>query len=160
MPMPMPNHPPPHLQYRPLPNLPTSSIHLLHLQPLLNITELPKGFLSGSSGLASVNLGSLPHLLLEGLMAGCTGLTTVDLQPLSQFAELPERFLANCMGLTSIDMQPLSHLPRLPLGFLTGCTGLTSLDLSQFVKISKLPKGFLRSTSMGGTVVLPPHLRH
>ena len=45
---------------------------------------------------------------------------------------VPKRFLQECTGLTSLDLGPLSQLREVQLAFLEGCTGLTSLELAPF----------------------------
>eukprot|EP00658_Telonema_sp_P-2_P060440 TRINITY_DN49353_c0_g1_i1.p1 TRINITY_DN49353_c0_g1~~TRINITY_DN49353_c0_g1_i1.p1 ORF type:complete len:129 (-),score=4.15 TRINITY_DN49353_c0_g1_i1:204-590(-) len=66
---------------------------------------------------------------MEGaFLPGCTGLTSIDLSPLSNLERLPEGFLNDCSGLKRIDLSPLSaKLRHIPYAFLSGCTGLESI---------------------------------
>ena len=69
------------------------------------------------------NITRTPAKFLEG----CTGLTALDLSPLSQVTEVQWCFLRGCTGLTTLDLSPLSQVTEVQWGFLEGCTGLTAL---------------------------------
>ena len=52
------------------------------------------------------NVAKTPLAFLKG----CTGLTALDLGPLSQVTGVQREFLAGCTGLTALDLGPLSQV--------------------------------------------------
>jgi hypothetical protein len=84
------------------------------MEPLSRITSIGAYFLSGCSGLTSLNLGPLSNVLTIGryFLSGCSGLTSLNLEPLSNvqtishdgyfFNSGTEYFLSNCIGLKTV----------------------------------------------------------
>jgi len=60
---------------------------------------------------------------------GCTGLTTVDLSPLSNVTSIGASFLDGCTGLTSVDLSPLSNVTAVNYGLMTNCSDLRMILL-------------------------------
>ena len=94
----------------------------------------------------------------EDFLMKCTGLTTLDLSPLSQVTVVQGSFLEGCIGLTSLDLSPLSQVTEVRGSFLRGCTGLTSLDLSPLSQVTEVQESFLEGCSSINAVDNPPPL--
>ena len=62
------------------------------------------------------------------LLEGCTGLTALDLAPLSQLTVIQGAFLYRCTGLTALDLSPLSQVMEVQQAFLCDCTGINAVD--------------------------------
>ena len=71
---------------------------------------------------------------------------------------IPTSFLKNCTGLTSLDLSPLSQVTKVQWGFLHGCTGLTALDLSPLSQVTKVQGVFLQGCTGINDVNNPPPL--
>ena len=115
------------------------------------------GFLSGSTGLTTVDLSplSLVSEIHEGFLGFCTSLTELDLGPLSNIKEVPAGFLTST-ALTEIDLSPLSQVTMVHGPFLEGCGGLTSIDLSPFSQVMEFEDGFLERTDIDVVENAPP----
>eukprot|EP00658_Telonema_sp_P-2_P044993 TRINITY_DN32897_c0_g1_i1.p1 TRINITY_DN32897_c0_g1~~TRINITY_DN32897_c0_g1_i1.p1 ORF type:complete len:101 (-),score=17.88 TRINITY_DN32897_c0_g1_i1:303-605(-) len=92
-----------------------------------------------------------------------------SLSPFHNMTSIPPHFLHECTGLTTIDLTPLSGVSvisnvGMPHGvpandghFLLGCTGITHLDMSPMVLLSKEEKqhavtDYLGKVSFDGNV--------
>ena len=114
-----------------------------------NITSIPQGFLARCTGLTALDLSPLSQVTeVHGhFLAGCCGLSIIDLSPLSNVKEVHGYFLRECTGLTTLDLGPLSQLREVQESFLRGCTGLTDLDLSPLSHVTEVPGSFLMGCS-------------
>eukprot|EP00658_Telonema_sp_P-2_P000906 TRINITY_DN10331_c0_g1_i3.p1 TRINITY_DN10331_c0_g1~~TRINITY_DN10331_c0_g1_i3.p1 ORF type:complete len:347 (-),score=42.04 TRINITY_DN10331_c0_g1_i3:52-1092(-) len=115
-----------------------------HITAYSNSASLQDNFLAECSGLTSLDLSplSLSGDLQHGFLSGCSGLTTIDLSPLSQITEIGESFLSDCEGLTELDLSALSQVVRFGWYFLCGCSGLTSLDISPMTSLTSVDDYF------------------
>ena len=62
--------------------------------------------------------------------AAAHGLHVIIGEGHSQITEVGDSFLAGCTGLTAVDLTPLAHLTSIGHSFLSSCTGLTAVDLT------------------------------
>ena len=116
--------------------------------PPINLTVLANysffgnswGVLAGCSGLQSINLEGVHNVTSIGgrFLESCSGLKEINLSPFVNITDLHQSFLYGCSGLTSLDLGPLRNVTDLGSSFLHGCSGLTSLDLSPLSKVTKL----------------------
>jgi hypothetical protein len=67
----------------------------------------------------------------------CTGLTSLDLRPLSNVTTIGNAFLLNCWGLTYVNLRGLSNVTTIGNDFLFNCAS-TSLDLSSLSKVTTI----------------------
>jgi hypothetical protein len=95
------------------------------------------------------------HVLYDGLLMGCSGLTRIDLSPLSQVTKVGFYFLSGCSGLTSIDLGPLKNVTEVGHAFLQGCSRLTGIDLSPLSNVTKVGSFFLAFTGLTGIDLNP-----
>jgi uncharacterized repeat protein (TIGR02543 family) len=87
-----------------------------------------------------------------------SGLTSVDLSPLSEITDTGDGFLYSCTGLTELDLSPLSGLTTIGQSFLNLCTGLSSLDLSALNNITTIGRVFLDSDPGIVSLTLPEEM--
>ena len=116
-----------------------------HVGVYANTNSVPRTFLQECTGLTTLDLSPLSQLtkIYKAFLSGCTKLTTLDLSPLSQVREVHGAFLQGCTGLTTLDLSPLSQVREVDT-FLEGCTELTTLDLSPLSQVMRVHEGFLR----------------
>ena len=131
-----------------------------HVVVYANVVALPEDFVLGCTGLTTVDLSPLSQVTeVQGsFLEGCTGLTTLDLSPLSQLTEVQEAFLRGCTGLTTLDLSPLSQVTEVQWSFLWGCTGLTTVDLSPLSQVTEVQVSFLEGCRRINEVDNPPPL--
>ena len=100
-----------------------------HITVYGNVVETPEAFLEGCSGLTALDLSPLSQVtaVKHAFLAGCSGLTTLDLSPLSQVTKVQGSFLGGCTGLTALDLSPLSQVIEVQEPFLQGCTGIDAV---------------------------------
>jgi hypothetical protein len=120
-----------------------------HLTLYSNCKRLPPSLLQGCSGLTTLDLSPLSRVteVQESFLEGCSGLTKLDLSPLSQVTEVRWAFLQGCSGLTTLDLSPLSRVTVVQESFLQGCSGLTTLDLSPLSQVTEVQGSFLQGCS-------------
>ena len=99
------------------------------------------------------NSACIPYSLLP---LGCTGLTTLDLSPLSRVTVVQNSFLQGCSGLTALDLSPLSRVTEVQSSFLLGCAGLTALDLRPLSRVTEVQSSFLEECIAVDNVLRPP----
>jgi len=123
-----------------------------------NETTIRADFLAGCTGLTSLDLSPLSNVrsIANSFLVGCTGLTTLDLSPLSQVTNIAHAFLVDCTGLTKLDLSPLSQVTKIGHDFLDGCTGLTTLDLSPLSQVKDIGERFLEGCTGLTDVDLSP----
>jgi hypothetical protein len=73
----------------------------------------------------------------------CTGLTKLDLSPLTRITGIGNACLYQCTGLKELDLSHLVGITSIGSLFLDGCTGLKELDLSHPVGITSIGYYFL-----------------
>jgi hypothetical protein len=87
----------------------------------------------------------------QGFLSGCTGLQTVDLSPLYNLTQIGQGFLSECTGLQTVDFSPLYNLTKIGQGFLFGCTGLQTITVAnekqKALFISKIPQNILNQVT-------------
>ena len=117
-----------------------------HVTVYANMKRIPTGFLPAYTGLTSVDLSPLSQVteVQWGFLKGCTGLTSLDLSPLSQVSAVQMSFLAGCTGLITLNLSPLSQVEVIQGYFLEGCTGLAALDLSPLSQVTTVRMCFLQ----------------
>jgi hypothetical protein len=110
------------------------------------------------SGLTSIDLRPLSNLESIGnkFLSICFRLTSIDLRPLSNLKSIGDYFLSNCSGLTSIDLSPLSNLESIGDSFLSNCSGLTSIDLRPLSNLKSIGSSFLTGCSGLTSIDLRP----
>jgi hypothetical protein len=131
--------------------VPTTTTHLTLYS---NCVCLPPALLKGCSGLTTLDLSPLSQIteVKELFLYGCSGLTTLDLSPLSRVSVVLGSFLYGCSGLTSLDLSPLSQVTEVKEFFLYGCSGLTTLDLSPLSQVTEVKEIFLGTCSRKTTL--------
>jgi hypothetical protein len=129
-----------------------------HVTLYSNCVRLPPLLLLGCSGLTTLDLSPLSQVteVQESFLEGCSGLTTLDLSALSKVTEVKGFFLQDCSSLTSLDLSPLSQVTLVKGFFLAGCSGLTTLDLSPLSQLTLFPGLFLMGCSGLTTLDLSP----
>eukprot|EP01064_Diplonema_japonicum_P007161 TRINITY_DN14868_c0_g1_i1.p1 TRINITY_DN14868_c0_g1~~TRINITY_DN14868_c0_g1_i1.p1 ORF type:complete len:495 (+),score=87.73 TRINITY_DN14868_c0_g1_i1:35-1486(+) len=115
------------------------------LTPLSNVVHIGSGFLS-HTGLTTVDLSPLSGVLSRkvsmNFLSHCGSLSAVDLSPLKGVVTIGDRFLSEA-GVTSLDLSPLDGVRSIGDFFLSG-TKISSLDLA--------PLSAIRHRSLDGTL--------
>jgi hypothetical protein len=115
-------------------------------------------FLYRCSGLTNIDLTPLSNVTQIGddFLHHCSGLTNIDLTPLSNVTQIGNYFLSNCSGLTNIDLTPLSNVTLIGNYFLFGCSGLTNIDLTPLSNVTQIGDYFLSRCSRLTNIDLTP----
>ncbi|MBP9752617.1 MAG: leucine-rich repeat domain-containing protein [Proteobacteria bacterium] len=110
-----------------------------------NVREIGSYFLYECSGLTALDLSPLSNVtnIRSHFLSYCSGLTALDLSPLSNVRSIGESFLYQCTGLTALDLSPLSNVREIGHYFLFGCSGLTALNLTPLSNVREIGSYFL-----------------
>ncbi|CAO5680627.1 MAG: hypothetical protein NEHIOOID_00292 [Holosporales bacterium] len=110
-----------------------------------NVENIGNNFLDSCSGLTTLDLSPLSNVTRIGtyFLSFCEGLTTLDLSAFSNVREIEDSFLSDCIGLTTLDLRPLSNVRNIDNYFLAYCEGLTTLDLSPLSNVTRIGNYFL-----------------
>lgn len=123
-------------------------------------TEIKDNCLAYLSNMKKIRIeGENIKTIGNNFLGGCSGLTELDLTPLSQVEEIGELFLCGCSALTELDLMPLRNITKIRKSFLFGCKSLTELDLTAFRYVSAIGDDFLSWCTGLTTLDLTP-LRH
>lgn len=140
----------------------------VNLNSMNKVTKIKDNFLSECSQLKNINLSALSNVtqiegiiikddvvletgrgraiyIISSFLNSSSGLTSLDLNPLSKMTNIRDTFLSNCSGLTSIDMSSLNQVTLIGSHFLAHCNGLTNLDLSSMKQITSIESYFFYS---------------
>ena len=125
--------------------------HMKHFKSLAfvntnqNVTSIGDDFLMECTGLTELDLTPLSNVTAIGddFLGDCIGLTELDLTPLSNVTAIGDDFLGDCIGLTALDLAPLSNITSVGYNFLKRCTSITALDLTPLSNVTSVESGFL-----------------
>ncbi|CAO5675274.1 MAG: hypothetical protein NEHIOOID_00501 [Holosporales bacterium] len=126
-------------------------IKIIHAE---NVENIRGSFLYNCSGLTTLDLSPLSNVksIGDGFLAVCRRLTTLDLRPLSNVREIGFFFLYVCVDLTTLDLTPLSNVTAIGNDFLAHCHGLTTIDLSPLSNVITIGDTFL--AHCGGLITI------
>ena len=111
---------------------------------LCNVKRIGEGFLSGT-GLTALDLTPLSSIAHIGdwFLSECKSLIALNMSPLRNVTIVGDWFLGDCRSLTELVLTPLSNVTQIGESFLAKCTGLTELDLTPLSNVTQIDEGFL-----------------
>ena len=137
--------------------VPKSVRHLIILGNRIN--KIGNGFLSGCSGLQTIDLTSLLNVRSIGntFLYGCAALQTIDLTSFSNIREIGDHFLASS-GLKGVALTPFSNVAAIGNYFLAYCGRLQTIDLTTLSTVTSIGDHFLCYCGRLQTIDLAPLL--
>ena len=66
-------------------------------------------------------------------MAGCSGITTLDIAPLKRVPTINQGFLEGCSSLETLDVTVLVNVKNVARNFLNGCVSLKEIDVRMWL---------------------------
>ena len=121
----------------------------VNMSSQVNLTYVGRFFLTGCAALSMVELPQPLLLQSAEtpsyFMLSCWSLCTVDLRGMMQsVTKIGDQFLPECSGITTLDLAPLSGVTEIGDFFLVACSALTSLDLTPLVdNLNRIGNAFL-----------------
>ena len=125
------------------------------MRQMLALEVLPDGLMDGCTSLTSIQLPPQVNSLGTRFLCG-TSLTTINMSHMVSVKTLPISFLRDCACLTSLSLPP--HIEEVGGNFLRGCAALTAIDMSMWLLVKTLPYGFMDGCASLTSLKFPPNV--
>ena len=137
-----------------------SSLIEIDLRPLHRIVRIERYFLQGCTSLTAVDFSHLTHIESVGnnFLANCCGLRgMVRLDVFARINEIYTGFMAGCSGLTQVDLSPFTNVTCIGASFLADCSKLEgTVDITAFKQVKRIDFGFMKGCKSIAHIDLRP----